>query len=677
MAVTPSYDIDIKLRGPQQIINSFKQIKKESDSTTTSLTRMDAKGRVLSQTLSRVDADGRRVTTTFKALGTKIEDISRLGRTLTLGLTVPIVALGASVIKLGTDAVEARNLVRVTFGDMTRDVQRWADRSSASLIQTRTETMRTAGIYFDMLKNMGLSKQQAYGRSQKLTELTADISSFYNLTPEGAFDKVRAGLTGEIEPLKQLGIVISENIVKEEAYRAGIAKRGDTLTEVQKVQARYNLLLQKTSSAQGDVARTSDEGANAMRGAAARYKEAGEALGTSLMPVVTDLINNYLTPGAKALGEWVKKFDELSKYEKGLALTVTVGVAAAGPALEAIANLALIAKINPQLLTAGLITGGAVAAGNWALNTPSGNKAMGYQSLGADLNGIYPGGDGKGFVESLGIPEYNGSNMGKLRQMDDTYTPPGFIPDSADMFTGTANQTEPNYWPGYADVNGMVSFRHHGEGEILPPSERYPWNYTIGALGVRAMFRRRHLKQRLGNLIGGAGAYARYKNRNSPWAMPYINNDFQMTTLGAAAGDDELSRAWNASGPMRYGQQTITNRMRLNKAFGAEGLMSIAGSDNYLQSAFQLAGGAIGGPIGGFLGGGIARTLKGLFGGGHKEDRGLEPSKPIYTSDVQLTERITQFLNIALPLLSKQGGLGIDRLTGQLPTFSQSASGVK
>jgi hypothetical protein len=299
-----------------------------------------------------------------------------------------------------------------------------------------------------------------------------------------------------------------------------------------------------------------------------------------------------------------------------------------------------------------------------------------------------------GFIDGLGLPPaINGMTADEMSRAGNSHggrsgimdtISNGFIPDSAGMFTGTAGMAPDltKVWGGYADSNGMTSMRHHGDMSLLDQVPRYGaeglnFNRYMSAPAVRAMFRMNRMRNRTRGMFAGAAAYTRSMRSNSPWSMPYINNDFTMGTLGGSVAEsgDQLIDAWNASGPIG-GNRPITNSMRLNKAFGPEGLMSIAGSDNYLQSAFQLAGGAIGGPIGGFLGGGIARTLKGLFrGGGGKEDRGLDPSRPVYVEDVKQNQSLTQLANALIPLLARATSGSIDRITGQLPTYGNSAGG--
>ena len=101
--------------------------------------------------------------------------------------------------------------------------------------------------------------------SEQLLRLGADLASFNNLEVGDALDKLRSGLTGEAEPLRELGVLLSEDAVQAEALASGLAESTKAITEADKVQARYNLILKQTATAQGDFARTSTGLANAQR----------------------------------------------------------------------------------------------------------------------------------------------------------------------------------------------------------------------------------------------------------------------------------------------------------------------------------------------------------------------------------------------------------------------------
>ena len=196
-------------------------------------------------------------------------------------------------LSAGVDAAsnyeESLSKLTVIAGDLTAtEVAEWAERSATGIGATSDEALEMTGTIANLLKTVGIAPDALGGMSTGTVELAADLASFHNVaggTPE-VLDKIRAGLVGEAEPLRTLGVLLSAARVKEEAYASGIAERGAELTEAQKVQARYNIILQDTIDAQGDFARTSDGLANSQRILEAQIGDVRREIGEALIPVV-------------------------------------------------------------------------------------------------------------------------------------------------------------------------------------------------------------------------------------------------------------------------------------------------------------------------------------------------------------------------------------------------------
>jgi hypothetical protein len=121
------------------------------------------------------------------------------------------------------------------------------------------------------------------------------MASFFNLDPDVAFQKLQAGITGEVEPLKRLGILVSENTIKMFAFKNQIGdlteKNGrltGTLTEQEKVFARFGVIMESTSKAQGDLFRTLPALANRFREFKNTVKDLGVSLGELFLEDVAD-----------------------------------------------------------------------------------------------------------------------------------------------------------------------------------------------------------------------------------------------------------------------------------------------------------------------------------------------------------------------------------------------------
>lgn len=226
-----------------------------------------------------------------------------------------IVALGiGKVIKdsiqLGMEAIESDNLFEVSLGNMADSVREWSEEVGNALGLSATEMRKNVGTIYNMTTSMGLAEDNALKMSKGVTLLANDMASFYNLSTDEAFSKINAGLTGETEPLKRLGILVDENTIKQVAYQQGIAETGSELTQQQKVLARYMAILQQTGNAQGDLARTLDSPSNQLRQLKSQVQQLGITFGSFFMPILQAVIP-YITAFAKVI---TYALNSLSKF---------------------------------------------------------------------------------------------------------------------------------------------------------------------------------------------------------------------------------------------------------------------------------------------------------------------------------------------------------------------------
>ena len=206
-----------------------------------------------------------------------------------------VVALGiGKVIKdsiqIGMNAIESDNLFEVAMGKYADSTRAWSEEIQNVLGVNAVELRKTTGTIYNMVSSMGVAEDNAYKMSKGVAMLSNDMASFYNMSSEEAFNKISAGLTGETEPLKRIGIIVNDNTIKQVAYAQGIAQVGSELTEEQKVLARYIAIMQQTGNAQGDLARTINSPANALRILKSQVQTLGIAFSNFLMPIISAVL---------------------------------------------------------------------------------------------------------------------------------------------------------------------------------------------------------------------------------------------------------------------------------------------------------------------------------------------------------------------------------------------------
>lgn len=209
-----------------------------------------------------------------------------------------MVDMGKEALLMANDVVESEQLFEVSMGNMEASARAWSESLSASLGLNAYDLRKNVGMLNVMFGSMGLGEQEAYDMSTSMVQLANDMASFYNLDTEEAFTKLRAGITGETEPLKRLGILVDEQTVAQYALKSGISKTGKELTQQQKLQARYGAIMEQTAKAQGDLARTMDSPTNQLRRLNAEFDMAKIALGQALQPALIAVlphVTNFAT----------------------------------------------------------------------------------------------------------------------------------------------------------------------------------------------------------------------------------------------------------------------------------------------------------------------------------------------------------------------------------------------
>jgi len=218
--------------------------------------------------------------------------VQRFGTQMTVAGTAGLVALGA-LAKASVDAAsnlaESQSKVGVVFGDSADEIRAWAKDSARAFGQSEQQALEAAGTFGNLFTAMGITGDKAQDMSTSMVELAADLASFNNIGVDEALEKIRAGLVGEAEPLRTLGVNLSAATIEAEAMALGLGAAGKELTAAEKAQGAYSLILKQTTTAQGDFARTSDGLANQQRIHAAEFENAKASLGQSLLPVMTEV----------------------------------------------------------------------------------------------------------------------------------------------------------------------------------------------------------------------------------------------------------------------------------------------------------------------------------------------------------------------------------------------------
>lgn len=219
---------------------------------------------------------------------------------LALEITRKVFEIGKACLKASSDMTELQNVTDQVFGDMSKEVQQFSEDMGNAMGRSTYALQKYTSDIGSIFKGLGgISEESTKKMSEDLAALAVDIGSFKNIADDRVFTAITAGIVGETEPLKRLGIVINENVMAEYALTKGIKENWESLNQATKAQLRYQKIMESTSFMQGDAARTINTYANQLKVFQANTQELSKAIGDKLVKSSTGCLGviNDLTEG--------------------------------------------------------------------------------------------------------------------------------------------------------------------------------------------------------------------------------------------------------------------------------------------------------------------------------------------------------------------------------------------
>lgn len=271
----------------------------------------------------------------FGGLGSVVKKIGILiGGAFAIG---KLTQFGKECVELGSNLSEVQNVVDVTFTTMSDKVNEFAKNAMTSAGLSETMAKQYVGTFGAMSKSFGFSEAQAYDMSTALTQLTGDVASFYNISQDLAYIKLKSVFTGETETLKDLGVVMTQSALDQYALANGYGKTTSEMTEQEKVALRLAFVQKQLSAASGDFIRTSDSWANQVRVMQLQIQSLKATVGQGLINIFTPVIKviNILLAKLATVANAFKSFTELITGNKSSGQTGASGAGLTGTDLSA------------------------------------------------------------------------------------------------------------------------------------------------------------------------------------------------------------------------------------------------------------------------------------------------------------------------------------------------------
>lgn len=292
-------------------------------------TRMDTSG--VQNGVSAIRQSFNGLGSVVKKLGVLIGGVFAIGK---------LAQFGKECTKLGSDLNEVQSVVNVVFPNMTEKVNEFSKKAVKTAGLSETMAKKYVGLFGSMAKQFNFTESQAYDMSTQLTQLAGDVASFYNISQDLAYIKLKSVFSGETETLKDIGVVMTQNALDEYALANGYGKTTSAMTEQEKVALRLAFVQKQLSAVSGDFIRTSDSWANQVRVMQLQLQSLKATVGQGLINLFTPVLRviNILLGKLATLANAFKSFTELITGKKSSGQTGTSGAGLVGT--DAIADTA-------------------------------------------------------------------------------------------------------------------------------------------------------------------------------------------------------------------------------------------------------------------------------------------------------------------------------------------------
>lgn len=278
-----------------KLANSGGKVNSATNSISSAFSKLSSAtsnlGNIVSKTSSIIGTGVKGIIGWFQRLGNSSSGIKtasfNLGNLLKTAIGFKAIRglanLGKSAIGFGSAITEIENVVDVSFGSMADEAYKFASTAKEQFGLSELAAKQYSGTMMAMMKSSGVAQDAASKMSISLAGLAGDIASFYNIDTDTAFQKIRSGISGEIEPLRQLGINLSVANMEAYALSRGITTSYNAMSQAEKVALRYNYLMSATGDVQGDFARTSGTWANQVRLLTLNFQSLSAVIGQGLI----------------------------------------------------------------------------------------------------------------------------------------------------------------------------------------------------------------------------------------------------------------------------------------------------------------------------------------------------------------------------------------------------------
>lgn len=284
-----SADLDAFAQQIQKVATAMAPLASEMEKVAQGFAAFPVRIQKIIQSSEGFAASNKKISKSTGGLSAIISGIQ--GKVLLYGFALDQVSnIMGSWVDSSNAYIENMNLFNVAMGDAAEEAYNYAQTVKEALGIDPSDWMRNQGVFKQIVSGFGVAEERANLMSKNLTQLGYDISSFFNISVQDAMEKVQSGIAGELEPLRRLGYALDVATLQEVAYANGITKSINSMTQAEKSQLRYIAIFEQSKNVMGDMARTVQTPANAIRILQQQIQQLARALGNLLLPILEKII---------------------------------------------------------------------------------------------------------------------------------------------------------------------------------------------------------------------------------------------------------------------------------------------------------------------------------------------------------------------------------------------------
>lgn len=309
----------------KKVASAISPLASKLDKVGRSFSSLPSKIKSAVNSTTRFSSANQKASTSLSSLENRLETIKKRAAQL-VSLKAIATYLANAVTKFN-DFYEATDLFNNAMGELSGQATELINKMESLLGIDPTGAMTNIATIQSLATSFGLASDKAYILSKNLTQLAYDESSYWNKDTATTFTAIASAISGELEPIRRLGVDLSQVRLQQELLALGFNKQVSSLSQADKAVLRYIAIMKQTTNIQGNLAQTISSPANMVRILKSEISQLAKAVGQLLYPAfkailpvliaAVDLIKEFVVSLASVFGQKIE-FTDFSKTQKDI-----------------------------------------------------------------------------------------------------------------------------------------------------------------------------------------------------------------------------------------------------------------------------------------------------------------------------------------------------------------------